>query len=142
MQKNSLDENYYHLHRVPLATTVVQYELIGAAAGGGLSYLKKVKPDTFEKRASKAIDKNTENEFIKAVKKEKLVEYANLYNSKTLKDKLKGDEKLLKGVEKLISKYKNQRAIRQAGTYSLVGAGVGLVFGIIFNTIEGKQKKE
>lgn len=142
MQKNGLDDSCYHLHRIPIATTMLQYGVIGAAAGGALSYLKKVKPDTFEKRASQVIDSNKKNELIQTVKKENLTQYANIYNSKTLKETLKGDEKLLKGVQKLISKYKNQRALRQAGTYSLVGAGVGLVLGIIFNTIEGKPQKE
>lgn len=142
MQKNGLDENYYHLHRIPIASTMFQYGLIGAAAGGALSYLKKVKPDSFEKRASQIIDKNAKNEFIQTVKKENLTQYANMYNSKTLKETLKEDGKLLKGVQKLISKYKNQRALGQAGTYGLVGAGVGLVLGLIFNTIEGKPQKE
>lgn len=128
-------------HRSSIVGSVLSNAIVGAATGLGLTYIFKPNPDSFEAKGAEIIEKSTDNELKTALKDKNLTELLNLKYTKKLDETFAKEPNVIKGFKKVLSSYKNQQALKQAGVYAGIFGAIGLIFGLISKSIENKAMR-
>lgn len=143
MQANGVEgNNYTPVRRTSVVGSVVQDAVFGGLGMGAWYLFSNPKADEFLPKAKEILEKS-KDEKLKSVLKD--VDLGALIESKknrNLEETLKGKDEILKGFKSVLSKFKQQKALEQAGWGALMCGAAGLIFGLIFKSMENKAIKK
>lgn len=141
---NGTETNNYVPRRPSVMSSILNNAILGAAFGASIPYIFKPDVDTFVAQGSEILEKAKGTEALKtAINKgsHSLDDLLKL-GRKGRAEKLASEPEVLKGFKTVLSKYKWQNAIRQAGIGVVLCGAIGLVFGLINKSAEKKAMKK
>lgn len=124
--------------RSSIVGSVLSNAVLGAGVGAGFTYIFKVNPENFEAKGAEIIEKSTDNELKTALKDKNLKELLDLKYAKKLDETFAKEPNVISSFKKVLSSYKGKAALKQAGLYAAMFGAIGLVFGLINQSIDNK----
>ena len=141
MQANSVEgNNYTPVRRTSVVGSIVNNAILGAGFGALIPYVFKPDADSFIRQAPELLEKVKDTEKLKNAINEGSHSLEDLIKlkKKDLAGKLANEPEVLKGFKSVLSKFKMQSALKQAGLGALFCGAVGLIFGLINKSAEKK----
>lgn len=137
---NGTETNNYVPRGPSVAGRMVQDAFLGGVGMGLWTLLSTPRVDEFVPKAKSILEKD---EALKnALKNHDLENLLELKRTKKLDETLKNEPEVLKEFKSVLSKVKQQSALKQAGIGAAVCGALGLVIGLIFKASEKKAMRK